>query len=240
MAKRGLALGLALAIAASGRLSAAEPGALEVFGDQLALAIDAPASVQQAQGFFGGGTISGLYPTYSFDHMLLVTPPGNAVVGRQLERPLAERPLLGWDWRRLPPDSGPVETLTDDAPMRLIIGFSGGRSVAPLPSVDQPEHRARALPPYDRALVVTWSNHAWDSGVVDRRGQFARFIAHGGPADGSWWRQSVDLAELHQRVWPQIDPAEVRVAWVAVGLRKTDGRSLGEIAGLTLKPAHGP
>lgn len=212
---------------------AADGGELSVFSDQMAFAIEAPGPDQLAHGYFGGGSISGLFPTEEPGHVLLVTPPGDAVVGRRLDQKLSDLPFLTWNWRRRPPDMGPPETLTDDAPMRLIVGFDGGASLRP--PLAKPRRDAE-LPPSDRALVVVWSNHPWEAGAADRDGPWGRFIAHGGEADDQWWQQSVDLVDLHSRLWPEIPVGEVRVAWIAVGVRRTEGRSLGEIAGITLAP----
>ena len=238
MPPRNIAAGLLLFLGAA-IAHAAEPGeapslALPIFADQVAFAIDAPGPSKLERGFFGGGSISGIYPTITAGHMLLVTPPGDAVLGRRLNQPLSARRVLTWTWRRLPLDTGQPDNLTDDAPMRLIVGFSGGgvRPVsanAPLASID--------LPPYDRAVVLVWSNYPWENGAADRNGPLARFIAHGGGGDsGEWWEESVDLASLHARLWPGADIADVRIAWVAVGLRRADGSSRGEVAGIALAP----
>ncbi len=216
--------------------AAGQAGSVSVFSDQVAYAIDAPAPDQQARGFFGGGSISGLYPAKEPGHMLMVTPPGNAVVGRKLDLPLASLPFLTWDWRRLPIDMGQPETMTHDAPMRLIVGFVGG-SDGPTLQAPPPEiGLTKELPPCDRAVVVTWSDAPWESGTAARRDGFGHFVAHGGPADGQWWQQSVDLAALHSRLWPGLRLAEVRIAWVAVGVRRSSGRSIGEVAGISLAP----
>lgn len=214
---------------------AAEPepqpaGEVSVFSDQLAFAIDAPGPELASRGYFGGGSLSGLYPTDDPGHVVVVTPPGDALVGRNLDLSLASLPILTWTWRRLPPDMGWSETLTEDAPMRLIVGFKGGAEATAGPA------KKSALPAYDRALVVTWANDPWESGAADRRGAVGRFIAHGGPADGQWWVEAVNLADVHARLWPDIGVATVHIAWVAVAVRKGDGRSLGEIAGVALAP----
>lgn len=208
---------------------AAEPG-LSLFSDQLAFAIDAPAPDQQARGFFGGGTLSGLYPTETPGRMLLVTPPGNALTGRHLDIGLLRLPVLTWTWRRLPLDMGQAENLTADAPMRLIVGFDGGDRAR------VPDSQSVLLPAYQRALVITWSNYAWESGASDRHGAVARFVAHGGTDDYDWWSETVDLADLHGRLWPAIPLDAVRIAWVAAGVRASNGRSRGEIGGVTLAP----
>jgi hypothetical protein len=223
-------------VAADGSAPSAAPGEVSVFSDQVAHAIDSPTPAQQARGFFGGGSISGLFPTDQPGHVMLVTPPGDALVGRHLDLALAGLPFLTWSWRRLLPDSGPVETLASDAPMRIVVGFTGGGTrQASEPAPTQPPDGLQ-LPPFERALVVIWSNQAWESGTADRRGSVGRFVAHGGAGDGQWWEQTVDLADLHARLWPETKQADVRVAWIAVAVRQSDGRSLGEIAGVALAP----
>ncbi len=233
---------VALAVLLSAGLAQAEEpaagaaGSVSVFSDQVAFAIDAPAPEQKARGYFGGGSISGLYPTEEPGHLLMVTPPGDAVVGRRFDLPLANMQFLTWDWRRLPIDIGQRETLTNDAPMRLIIGFIGGTDGPSLQAPPPSGGVANELPPFDRALVVTWSDDPWESGTAARHGGFGHFVAHGGPPDGQWWQQSVDLAELHSRLWPGLPLSEVRIAWVAVGVRRSSGRSIGEVAGIALAP----
>lgn len=231
----GLAMATLLALAApplsSSAMAADAPppeGSIAVFSDQMAFAIDAPGPELLAHGYFGGGSLSGLYPAAEPGHVVLVTPPGDALVGRHLDQPIGSLPILTWSWRRLPLDIGWPETLTDDAPMRLIIGFG-----TPAAAADQSAGRGR-LPPCDRALVITWSDHPWESGAADRHGSVGRFIAHGGPADGQWWEESVNLADVHGRLWPDISLGNVRVAWVAVAVRQGSGRSIGEIAGVSL------
>ncbi|HIJ64086.1 MAG TPA: DUF3047 domain-containing protein, partial [Rhodospirillaceae bacterium] len=211
---------------ATATVSAAETG-LSVFSDQVAFAIEAPGPEQRSHGFFGGGSLSGLYPSETPGRILLVTPPGNALTGRRLDVPVERLPLLSWTWRRLPLDMGPPEAFTTDAPMRLVIGFEGGDAARPLRDQDN------SLPPCQRALVIIWSNDAWESGASDRKGPVARFIAHGGVDDRQWWSEEVDLAGLHGRLWPSVPLAEVRIAWVAAAVRASAGRSLGEIAGIT-------
>ena len=214
---------------ATATVSAAETGQ-SVFSDQVAFAIEAPGPEQRSRGFFGGGSLSGLYPTETPGRILLVTPPGNALTGRRLDVAIESLPVLSWTWRRLPLDMGPAEAFTNDAPMRLIVGFEGGDAARSLPD------RSGSLPPCQRALVITWSNHAWESGASDRKGAVARFIAHGGEEDRQWWSEDLDLAGLHGRLWPSIPLAEVRIAWVAAAVRASAGRSRGEIGGIALAP----
>lgn len=230
------ALPLLFLAAVLGRAGAETP--LPLFSDRLAWAIDAPALDQHRAGFFGGGSLSGLYAGEQPGRLLMVTPPGNALLGRWVNRPLAGLPRLNWSWRRFDPGDGQPETLADDSPMRIIIGFAGGAGTAspsPAGAAALPFHTA-FLPPFDRAVVVVWSNARWESGAADRQGMVARFIAHGGPADGAWWQESLDLAGLHARLWPDISGPDLRIAWVAVGVRPSDGRTAGEVAGLALSP----
>jgi hypothetical protein len=240
MASRSITAALLLFLGAA-TAHAADPAQLPVaiFGDQVAFAIEAPGPAKLDQGFFGGGSISGFYPTIDTGHILLVTPPGDAVLGRRLDQPLASRRFLTWSWRRLPLDTGQPDNLTDDAPMRLIVGFSGRGSAAPAlqpPSQGGP-HASPDLPPYDHAVVVVWSDYPWENGAADRHGPLARFIAHGGGGDsGQWWEEAVDLASLHSRLWPEAEIGEVRISWIAVGLRRAEGRSRGEVAGIALAP----
>jgi len=240
MAPRSIAAGLLLFLGAVAA-HAADPGdaplaPVAVFGDQVAFAIDAPGPSKLERGFFGGGSISGIYPTIDAGHMLLVTPPGDAVMGRRLNQPLSARHTLNWSWRRLPLDTVQPDNLTDDAPMRLIVGFYGGGGVQPVSSTGEP-HSSIDLPPFDHAVVLVWSDYSWENGAADLHGKLARFIAHGGGGDsGEWWEETVDLASLHARLWPEVDITDVRIAWIAVGLRRAEGRSRGEVAGIALAP----
>lgn len=205
------------------------PGAALALLDRPALyALHAPPALRLASGYFDRGIV-GIED--GGDGVLHVaTPPGNALFGRRFGLPLTAFPILHWTWRTAGPVAG--ASLADDAAMRLVIGFSGGAPFA-LGSIS-------ALPPHDRALLVVWSKDEWEAGVADRRGPYARYVAHGGGIGGEWWKQSLNLAELHGQLWPSVPLARVTLEFVAVATRGTHESWTGDVAGISLSAELAP
>lgn len=199
---------------------------IDILGKDVVFALDAPPLQRLAAGFFNH-SLTGLTPGGDGPGVLhAVTPPGNALLGRRLDAPLAATPYLVWNWRILPPRVAPAAPPSSSHPLQLVIGFAGG-SWGPAPY--NPD-----LPPFQRALVIAWAYPEWEAGATEQRGAYARTVAHGGPPDGAWWEDILDLAELHSRFWPDIETRDVRISFVAVATRKSWENTEAEIAGLAL------
>lgn len=144
------------------------------------------------------------------------------VVVRRTRAMMLATPYLSWSWNIDPPSAPGYH------PVRLVIGFYGG-DPASLSRGGQPlAWLGSALPPHDRALSLTWGESALQRGTLsppqnaDRRAA-PRYIVRGGRENsGSWWLETVDLADLYQRSWPMDDAVKAQI--VFIGIAAAGGR----------------
>jgi hypothetical protein len=154
---------------------------------------------------------------------------------RPTRTPLLVTPYLSWAWNI--DAQGPGRH-----PVRLMVGFSGGRPPPPAPKGRRrpaPEWRGVPLPPHDRALAVTWGDSALQRGSLT--------LGHGGPGDipiyttrggrenaGSWWLETVDLSELYARAWPGDDLSLTHVTFIGVAAAVSPPKAAAHVSGIVL------
>ncbi len=214
-------------------LAVAQGTELDLLGEDLAFALSAPPSARREAGFFTVGFPAFQAPAtpeaMGRNALQVLTPPGRGAVGRRIDTALTDMPYLSWSWRLQPRTPAPMLTPSPDAPMRLLVGFSGG-------GTGTEETALSALPPHERAAVILWAAESWQGGAALTRGPYGRFVARAGGSDGRWWGQELDLAALHRRLWPEIEIGAVRITFVAVAAEDTAEESLGEVAQISLAP----
>lgn len=133
---------------------------------------------------------------------------GNApfIVARPSSARLQVMPYLSWTWNL-------TRTGADLPPAHLLVGFKSAKKskTGLAPSRD-------TLPPHDRVLALVWGRSALQRGSFDgSEGDTPRYIVRGGPENtGSWWLETVDLAALYSRAWPDGDPAMTRISFIGV------------------------
>ncbi|MDP6774923.1 MAG: DUF3047 domain-containing protein [Rhodospirillales bacterium] len=143
------------------------------------------------------------------------------LVVRRRQAMLLATPYLSWSWN--------VEDHGDGYhPVRLIVGFHGGDPKSASWGSQPFAWTGSALPPHDRALVITWGASALErgtlSGPTGERRSAPRYTARGGRENtGSWWLETIDLSRLYARAWPGDDAGEATV--VFIGLAAGGGRA---------------
>lgn len=154
------------------------------------------------------------------------------VLARRTRTVLLTSPYLSWSWSMVQHGEGAH-------PIGLIIGFQGGVPESTLwggPSFVWP---GTALPPHDRVLKLVWGHSALARGSLVRApgkaGKNARYTVRGGRENaGSWWLETVDLANLYRRSWPGDDMGRVRIVFIGVGAGRTQKTVTGYFSGIVL------
>lgn len=154
------------------------------------------------------------------------------ILTRRTRTILLASPFLSWSWAMDMHGTGAH-------PIGLIIGFqggdrkSGGWGSQPFiwPGSRRPSH--------DRTLALIWDESALARGhLVRPTGQdrkTARYTVRGGRENtGTWWLETVDLAELYGRAWPGDDIGKARVVFIGIAARRTARPVAGYFSGIVL------
>ncbi|KAF0118625.1 MAG: hypothetical protein FD149_580 [Rhodospirillaceae bacterium] len=155
----------------------------------------------------------------------LATPGGSFVIGRRTRVPLLVSPFLRFRWRIQDPGMPPE---TKDAPVSLLVGFTGGEEAEGSAGTES------LLPPHQRLLAIVWSGRGMDRGRFTVRGLQGRFLAQGGERRFTWWEHGIDLSDLHRYLWPDVRREVVETVFVAIALEATRRQTITEITGLVL------
>lgn len=151
------------------------------------------------------------------------------VVARRVDARLSVTPYLSWAWYVAPPPEGPH-------PVHLVVGFrDAGTEEA---DGGWPQLGAE-LPAHDRLLALTWGASALSRGTLEPAGPGgqppSRYIVRGGAEYGQrWYAETVDLAELHRRLWPGRRQNSVRIVFVGLAAGSAAPALPMHVAAITL------
>ena len=140
---------------------------------------------------------------------------------RMTDAVLLATPYLHWRWNLAPGDWA-------YHPVRLLIGFSGGKPVQPeskgfagLFSTQKPAFK-------DRGLSIVWGPSALMRGTLSYFGNSqntlneARYTIRGGQENtGIWKSETLDLSHLYARAWPNDDISKVKITSIGLGVAKS-------------------
>ncbi len=153
---------------------------------------------------------------------------------RRVDASLLATPFLSWSWR--------VEAV-DRAihPARMTIGIR-----------DNPERRggwrppvglgaSRGLPEFDRTITIAWGNSAlnrgsWKNMMSESTATASvRYVVRGGRENaGRWWRETIDLGEIHALAWPGLDRAESRIVFIGITVTANPTAASADFAAIKL------
>ncbi len=144
-------------------------------------------------------------------------------------------PYLSWAWNV--DAQGPGRH-----PVRLMVGFSGGRPPPPARKGRRrppQEWMEIPLPPHDRVLSVTWGDSALQRGSLTlghgEPGDIPIYTVRGGRENArSWWLETVDLSELYARAWPGDDLSLTHVTFVGVAATAMPPKAAAHVSGIVL------
>ena len=162
----------------------------------------------------------------------MVNGEDSFLVVRRTQATLLATPYLSWAWNMEHHEQG-------FHPVRLIVGFHGGDPKSGTWAGQPLVWLGSALPPHDRALVITWGASALQRGSLVRprggkRG-VPRYTARGGRENaGAWWVETVDLSQLYARVWPGDDAARASVVFIGVAAAGGRKPTPAHVSGIVL------
>jgi hypothetical protein len=166
--------------------------------------------------------------------LMVVNGGGSFVAAKPTRASLLATPYLSWAWNMEMRDSGAH-------PVGLVVGFFGGDRRRPARSVPPPTPADRALPAYDRAIVIAWGDSALQRGAIAKPDATAvpqpptRYTARGGRENaGSWWLETVDLSDIYRRSWPDDDAADVRITFIGIAAIASKPPSPAYLSGIRL------
>ena len=146
---------------------------------------------------------------------------------RPITAQLLATPFLSWEWRFM-------DYLESDVPFKLSIGFLDG-------GVEPKRWSLRRLwspviPKFSRLLIVEWGQSALQRGSLQvytsgyREFPSARYIARGGRENiGYWWRETLDLSELHAKAWPSLDMRDTEIVFAGFIVDKVRSKISGHL-----------
>ena len=167
----------------------------------------------------------------------------DAALFREVRAPLLTMPYLRWGWyldppgrtlARAVPAEGPLP-VGPAAPLRLVVGFSGGRAPGPDARSDDASSGPFGC---DRVLSLVWS--AEPELRIERGPDGAAaasyVVRQGAKGAGRWVLESVDLSRIYSEVWPQDRPGDASVVFVGAGSGGVADPTTGYGAEVVLSP----
>lgn len=152
------------------------------------------------------------------------------VLARPTRARLLATPYLSWAWN-MEPHAG------DTHPVGLIVGFHGGNPRSGSWGSEPWRWLGTALPPHDRRLAVVWGARALQRGSFGDLGEDnrPRYIQRGGRENTrSWWLETVDLADLYGRAWPDDDRGHVGIVFIGIAVAPTETPARAHVSGVLL------
>ncbi len=152
------------------------------------------------------------------------------VIARPLDANLLATPYLEWSWN-MSEHAPPYHDVT------LLVGFA-----APPGAPEQPWSSAipqiNGAPQASRALQLGWTYSALARGYLDTTGEHTPlplYAVRGGTENTArWWRESIDLAALYTQLWPMENPANVKIAYIAITAHGARDATVGYLSTITL------
>jgi len=138
------------------------------------------------------------------------------IVVRRTQAMLLSTPYLSWSWNIEPPSAPGFH------PVRVIVGFHGGDPASGSWGGQPFKWLGTRLPPHDRALSLTWGESALQRGALDLPRDSTdraapRYTVRGGRENaGTWWLETVDLADLYKRAWPGDDANRAQIMFIGI------------------------
>ncbi len=146
------------------------------------------------------------------------------VLVRRIDSSLIVTPYLSWSWNMGSYESGMH-------PVRLIVGFHGGAPDSRNIGGQVLRWLGTDLPPHDRAMSFAWGDSALQRGsltdVEQEKPSVPRYVVRGGREHGgTWWLETLDMAQLYNRAWPGDTPSRAKI--VFIGIASEAGRPPSE------------
>ena len=157
---------------------------------------------------------------------LKITPGDEQfVVALRTQALMLATPYLSWSWN-METDEGGMH------PVRMVVGFEQGKNGSMRWQTRPQDWFQNTLPPHQRAITILWAESALERGSfhlpTGKKGDRTapRYIARGGRENTySWWLETVDLANLYARAWPDEDLSRVRITFIGLAVDKNPTRT---------------
>jgi hypothetical protein len=116
-------------------------------------------------------------------------------------------PYLLWQWH-------PYEHTGAHSPVRLVIGFKGGKT-----QIDEDEKPpANDLPDYDRILNIGFDDMALKRNNLYTMGKLKYYTQRGGiEQTNQWFSEAADLSVIYQHAWPKDDLSKAMITFIGFG-----------------------
>lgn len=148
--------------------------------------------------------------------------PGGALMGRRVDAALTATPYLRWSWYLEPTLFGGGPGAGEERGLRIVVFF---RSAERPWSETMSSWLRRSPPEWDRWAEITFGGVGaaraeqalQRKSIADDAGRRTQLREPRAGQAGEWHVEAIDLVEVYRRLWPNEDPAKVRIALVAVG-----------------------
>jgi len=208
-------------------------GRLAVMGPDRNFSLDAPpadwiisrdANTEEARA---SGTISSV-TLDGIPALEIKSGPKRIIAVRQVNAMLLATPFLSWAWHLSNHGEG-------IHPVRLVVGFLGGA-----PEDTELGSQGGDLPLHDRALALVWGDTALRRGALSLPTpqhplQAPIYTVRGGRENTrKWWLETVDLAELYAKAWPNDNHRRARITFIGLAAAPTSTTVRGRVSGILL------
>lgn len=208
-------------------------GRLAVMGPDRNFNLDAPPAdwIISSDADTGGGKTSGTISSVTIEGvpaLEIKSGPKHIIAVRNVNAMMLATPFLSWAWHLSNHGEG-------IHPVRLVVGFRGGA-----PQDTELGSQGGDLPPHDRALALVWGDTALRRGTLslptpEQPLQAPIYTVRGGRENTrKWWLETVDLAELYAKSWPNDEHRRVRITFIGLAAAPTSTVVRGRVSGILL------
>lgn len=148
--------------------------------------------------------------------------PGGALMGRRVDATLSATPFLRWSWYLEPDAFGGGPGSGQERGLRVVVFF---RSIERPWTEEWTSWLWSSPAEWDRTVQISFGGHGaaradlalQRKSATDPAGRVIPLREARPGQAGAWHVEAIDLVELHRRFWPNEDPANVRIAMIAMG-----------------------
>ena len=138
------------------------------------------------------------------------------VFGRKTNKSILVTPFLNWNWR-------PKLGNWNHHPISIFVALKSGNTILKKPVKLLRFISKSQFPIYDRGIFIIWGNKTMSKGTLTHREKTKQtkkeinYIVRGGHENtGRWWSETLDIAALYKRAWPNDTLKATKIIFVGI------------------------
>ncbi len=153
------------------------------------------------------------------DALAMVAGEKPFALARSVDALMTTTPYLEWSWAAERPTNTAV-------PVAIAVGLHD-HSLNDSPDTIETDVLGFDIAPSHHLIVGEWRRSPLQRGhlkAFSEDPRVALYGVRGGGPVAAWHRDGIDIEALFRRSWPEIDPGDIRIAYVAVAVLAGEGR----------------